>query len=145
MRLSPPDTLRVGCWFFWELSAAPFTPGSQYASEPEQLVAAGSFPLVLSQQYPGGQPGKARPVAAGPHREQMTRKIPVQTHERETIHSFVTCEILGPFGLKAGDRGIERRELVHQLPGPLDERLVARARRNLRLVGPRKHDAVLAH
>ncbi len=47
-------------------------------------------------------------------------------------------------GLRAGDRRVQLRQLVHELAGPLHERLLARTRRRRRLVRADEQDALVA-
>ena len=58
--------------------------------------------------------------------EQMPREVAVRTDVRQTVGRLAVHRVPAIGGGEAGDVGIERREFVHQLPGALHERLLAR-------------------
>ena len=75
------------------------------------------------------------PVARIAKSEQMVRKVPVCANARQSVCAARVVGGPAVVGLDAGDIRIQRRQLVHQLTGALDDRLVAQPRRRRVAVG----------
>ena len=91
----------------------------------------------------GRRATRPRAVASVAKGEEMAREVAVRTNDRQVVRGSVVVDVPSPFGLQAGNRRIERRQLVHQLADLRHEQLLARPAGDRRPVGPGHQDAIV--
>ena len=104
--------------------------------------AASTSSEVMPQQNPAREIRAGDAVARIAEREQMMREIPVRTDVRQPVAGARVRRVPAVRGQDAGDVGIERRQLVHQLTGSLHDHL-ARAGAAAAIAHRRPHEQPL--
>src|SRR5687767_14655034 len=91
----------------------------------------GRFELaeMMAQQQAAREVGAGEAVARIAEGKEMMREVPVRPDVRQSIRGSRVRHIPSVLGRESGNIGIERRQLVHQLAGPLYGEPIPLARR----------------